>query len=93
MKRHGHTKGAYLAAMMGGGGGITNWMIGKVATEEEDEEELASTEGVVCGLVVGDRTSRVRGCKTVGSKMISVTKLLDRVLTRLCSERVSKSWF
>jgi hypothetical protein len=79
--------------MMGGGGGITNWMIGEVAIEDEDEEGLASTEGVVHGLAVGDRTSGVRGCKTVGSKMISVTKLSDLVLTRLCSERVSKSRF
>jgi hypothetical protein len=79
--------------MIGGGGGIKKWMIGEVATEDEDEEGLASTEGVVCVLAVGDRTSGVRGCKTVGSKMISVTKLSDLVLTRLCSERDSKSGF
>jgi hypothetical protein len=42
--------------MIGGGGGITNWMIGEVANKDEDEEGLASTEGVVCGLAVGDRT-------------------------------------
>jgi hypothetical protein len=53
---------------MCGGGGITDWMIGEVVTEDEDEEGLDSTEGVICGLAVGDRTSGVRGCKTVGSK-------------------------
>jgi hypothetical protein len=47
--------------MMGGGGGTTTWMVGEVATEDEDEEGLDSTEGVICGLVVGDRTSGVRG--------------------------------
>ena len=79
--------------MMGGGGGIKNWMIGEVVTEDEDEEELDSTEGVICGLVVGDRTSGVRGCKMVGLKMIPVTKLSDRVLTRLCCGKVSRSGF
>jgi hypothetical protein len=68
-------------------------MIGEVVTEDEDEEGLDSTKGVVCSLAVGDRTSGVRGCKTVGSKMIPVTKLSDRVLTRLCCEKVSKSGF
>jgi hypothetical protein len=68
-------------------------MISEVATEDEDKEGLASTKGVVCGLAVGERSSGVRGCKTVGSKMISVTKLSDLVLTRLCSEGVSKSGF
>jgi hypothetical protein len=52
--------------MMGGGGGITNWMIGEVATEYEDDEGLDSTEGVVCSLAVGDITSGVQGCKMVG---------------------------
>ena len=56
-----NTKGAYQAAMMGGGGGATTWMIGDIATEDEDEEGLDSTEGVICSLVVGDRNSRVRG--------------------------------
>jgi hypothetical protein len=79
--------------MMGGGGGITDWRIGKVVTEDEDKEGLDSTEGVVCGLAVGDRTSGVRGCKTVGLKMIQVTKLSDRVLTKLCWKKVSKSGF
>jgi hypothetical protein len=79
--------------MMGGGGGITNWMIGEVVAEDGDGEGLDSTEGVVYGLAVGDRTSGVQGCKTIGSKMISVTKLSDRVLTRLCWEKVSKSGF
>jgi hypothetical protein len=68
-------------------------MIGEVVTEDEDEEGLDSTEGLVFGLAVGDRTSGVRGCKMVGSKMIPVTKLLNRVLTRLCWEKVSKSGF
>jgi hypothetical protein len=79
--------------MMGGGGGITNWMINEVVTEDEDEEGLDSTEGVVCDLAVGDRTLGVRGCKTVGSKMIPITKLLDCVLTRLCWEKVPKLGF
>jgi hypothetical protein len=78
---------------MGGGGGTTTWMVGEVATEDEDEEGLDSTERVICGLVVGDRTSGVRGCRTVGSKMISVTKLSDRVLTRLRCGKVSRSRF
>jgi hypothetical protein len=47
--------------MIGGGGGITNWMIGESATKDEDEEGLASTEGVVCGLAVGDRYFRSPG--------------------------------
>jgi hypothetical protein len=88
-----NTKGVYLAAMIGGGGGITNWMIGEVATEDKDEEGLASTKGVVRGLAVGDRTLGVQGCKMVGSKMTSVTKLSNLVLTKLCSEGVSKSGF
>jgi hypothetical protein len=33
--------------MMCGGGGITDWMIGEVVTEDEDEEGLDSTEGVI----------------------------------------------
>jgi hypothetical protein len=32
---------------------MTTWMIGEVATEDEDEEGLDSTEGVICGLVSG----------------------------------------
>ena len=79
--------------MMGGGGGIKNWMIDEVAVGDEDEEGLDSTEGVICGLAVGDGTLGVRGCKTVGSKMIPVTKLSDHVLTRLYWEKVSKSGF
>jgi hypothetical protein len=38
---------------------------------------------VICSLVVGDKTSGVRGCNTVGSKMSLDTKVSDRVLTRL----------
>jgi hypothetical protein len=76
--------------MMGGGSGIIGWMIGEVVTEDEDKEGLDSTEGVVCILAVGDKTSGVWGCKTVGSKMIPVTKLSYHVLTRLCWEKVSR---
>jgi hypothetical protein len=54
--------------MMGGGGGITNWMIGEVETKDEDAEGLASTEGVVCGLAVEYRTSGVWGCKILARK-------------------------
>jgi hypothetical protein len=79
--------------MMGGGGGTTTRMIGEVTTEDKDEEGLDNTEGVICGLAVGDRTSGVRGCKMVGLKMTPVAKLLDRVLINLCWEKVSKSWF
>ena len=68
-------------------------MVGEVATEDEDEEGLDSAEGVICGLVVGDRTSGIRGCNTVGSKTISITKLSDRVLTRFHCGKVSRSRF
>jgi hypothetical protein len=88
-----NTKGAYRAAMMGGGGGATTWMIGEVATEDKDEEGLDSTEGVICVLVMGDRTLGIRGCKTVGSKMIPVTKLSDHVLTNLFYGKVLRSGF
>jgi hypothetical protein len=35
--------------MMGGGGGMTTWMVGEVATEDEDEDEegLDNTERVI----------------------------------------------
>jgi hypothetical protein len=68
-------------------------MVDEVVTKDEDEEGLDSTEGLICGLFVGDRTSGVRGCKTVGSKMIPVTKLSDHVLTRLCCGKVSRLGF
>ena len=68
-------------------------MIGEVATEDEDEEGLAGTKEVVRGLAMEDRNLGVWGCKMVGSKMTSVTKLSDLVLTRLLSEWVSKSAF
>jgi hypothetical protein len=68
-------------------------MVGDVATEDEDEEGLDSTEVVICSLVVGDKTSGVRGCNTVGSKTIPVTKLSDRVLTKLRCGTVSRSGF
>jgi hypothetical protein len=79
--------------MMCGGDGITDWIVGEVVTDDEDKEGLDSAEGVIFSFAVGDRTSGVRGCKTVGSKMISATKLSDRVLTRLHCEKVSKSGF
>ena len=88
-----NTKGAYRDAMMGGGGGTTTWMVGEVATEDKDEEGLDSTKGVICGLVVGDRTLGVQGCKIVGSKMSPVTKLSECVLTRLRCGQVSRSGF
>jgi hypothetical protein len=50
-----NTKGAYRAAMMGGGGGTTTWVVGEVATEDEDEEGLGGAEIVICSLVVGDK--------------------------------------
>jgi hypothetical protein len=68
-------------------------MIGEVATEDDDKEGLAVTEEVVYSLAVGDRNLGVRGCKMVGSKMTSVTKLSDLVLTRICPKGVSKSGF
>jgi hypothetical protein len=68
------TKGAYRAAMMGGGGGTTTWVVGEVATEDEDDEGLGGAEVVICSLVVGDKTSGVRGCNTVGSKTSLDTK-------------------
>jgi hypothetical protein len=69
--------------MMGGGGGTTTWMFEEVVPEDEDEEGLGGTEVVICSLVMGDKTSGVRGCNTVGSKMSLDTKVSDRVLTRL----------
>jgi hypothetical protein len=79
--------------MMGVGGWRETWMVGDVATEDEDEEGLDSTEVMIFSLVVGDKTSGVRGCNTVGSKMSSVTKLSERVLTRLLCGNVSRSRF
>jgi hypothetical protein len=88
-----NTKGAYRVAMMSGGGGVTTWMVDEVATEDECKEGLDITEGLKFGLDVGDRTSWVRGCNTVGSKMSPVTKLSERVLTRPCRGQVSRSGF
>jgi hypothetical protein len=68
--------------MMGGGGGTMTWMVGEVATEDEGDEGLGGAEVVICSLVVGDKTSGVRGCNTVGSKTSLDTKVSDRVLTR-----------
>jgi hypothetical protein len=61
---------------MCGGGGITDWMTGEVVTEDEDTEGLDSTEGVIFGFAVGDRTSGVWGCKAVGSKNDSSHKTI-----------------
>jgi hypothetical protein len=69
--------------MTGGGGGTTTWVVGEVATEVEDDEGLGGAEVVICSLVVGDKTSGVRGCNTVGSKTSLVMKVSDRVLTKL----------
>jgi hypothetical protein len=41
---------------------------------------------VICSLVVGDKTSGVRGCNAVGSKTSLDTKVSDRVLTRFREE-------
>jgi hypothetical protein len=68
---------------MSGGGGTTTWMVGEVATEDEEEEGRSGTEVVICSFDVGDKTSGVRGCNTVGSKTSPVTKVSDRVLTRV----------
>jgi len=72
---------------------MTTWMVVEVATEDEDEEGLDGTEVVICSLVMGDKTSGVRGCNTVGSKMSPDTKLSNRVLTRLPCGKVSRSRF
>jgi hypothetical protein len=66
-------------------------MTDEVANEDKDKEGLDNTEGVICGLVMRERNSGVQGCKTVGSKMIPITKLSDRVLTRLCCGKVPRS--
>jgi hypothetical protein len=39
-----NAKGAYLAAMIGGGGGTITWMVDGVVIEDEDEEGIASTK-------------------------------------------------
>ena len=41
-------------------------MVDDVATEDEDEKGLDSTEVVICSLVVGDKTLGVWGRNTVG---------------------------
>jgi hypothetical protein len=79
--------------MMGGGGGTTAWVVGEVATEDEEDEGLGGAEVVICSLVVGDKTSGVRGCTTVGSKMSLDTKVSDRVLTRFRCGKGSRSRF
>jgi hypothetical protein len=79
--------------MMGGGGGTTTWMVVEVAIEDEEEEGLGGTEVVICSLVMGDKTSGVRGCNTVGSKMSLDTKFSDHVLTRFRGVKVSRSRF
>jgi hypothetical protein len=76
---------------MGGGGGTTVRVVGEVATEGEGDEGLGGDEVLICSLVVGDKTSRVRGCTTVGSKMSLDTKFSDRALTRFRSGKGSRS--
>jgi hypothetical protein len=44
------------------------WMAGGVVTEDEGDEGLCGAEVLIPSLVVGDKTSGVRGCTTVGSK-------------------------
>jgi hypothetical protein len=88
-----NTKGAYLAAMMGGGGGTTIGVVGGVATEEEGDEGLGGAEVWIRSLVMGDKTSGVRGCTTVGSKASLDTKVSDRALTRFRSGKGSRSGF
>ena len=51
-----NTKGAYLAAMMGGGRGTMTGVVGEVATEDEDDEGLGGAEVLIHSLVVGDKT-------------------------------------
>jgi hypothetical protein len=79
--------------MMGGGGGTTTGVVGEVAAEDADNEGLGGAEIVICSLVIGDKTSGVRGCNTVGSKTSLDTKVLDCVLTRLRGGNVSRSRF
>jgi hypothetical protein len=88
-----NTKGAYRAAMRGGGGGTMTGVVGEVATEDEDDEGLGGAEIVICNLVVGDKTSGVRGCNIAGSKMILDTKVSDHVLTRFRCGKGSRSRF
>jgi hypothetical protein len=88
-----NTKEAYRAAMMGEGVGMTTWVVGEVSIEEEDEEGLSGAEIVICSLVIGDKTLRVRGCNTVGSKMSLDTKVSDCVLTKFRCGKGSRSRF
>jgi hypothetical protein len=69
------------------------WVVGEVATEDEDDEGLGGAEVVICSLVAGDKTSGVRGGSTVGSKTSLDTKVSDRVLTRFRGGRKSRSRF
>jgi hypothetical protein len=86
-----NTKGAYRAAMTGGGGRTTTEVIGEVATEDEGDEGLGGAEVLVRSLVVEDKTSGVRGCTTVGSKMSLDAKVSDRVLLRFHGVTRSRS--
>jgi hypothetical protein len=88
-----NTKGAYRAAMMGGGGGMMTWMVGEVATEDEVDEGLDGTEVMISSLFMGDKTSGVQGCNTVGSRTSLDTQVSDRVLTRFRGGRKSRSIF
>jgi hypothetical protein len=66
-------------------------VVGEVATEDKGDEGLGGAEVLIRSLVVGDKTSGVRGCTTVGLKMSLDTKVLDRALTRFRSEKGSRS--
>jgi hypothetical protein len=72
---------------------MTTWMVGEVVTEDEEEDGLSGTKVVICSLIMGEKTLGVRGCNTVGSKTSPVTKVSDRVLTRLRGGKVSRSRF
>jgi hypothetical protein len=63
-----NTNGAYLAAIMGGGGGTTTGVVGEVATEDEGDDEVVGAQVLIRSWVIGDKTSGVQGCTTVGSK-------------------------
>ena len=78
---------------MGGGGDKSVWVAREIVTEDEGDEGLCGAEVLIRSLVVGDKTSGVRGCNTVRSKMSLDAKVSDRVLTRLCGGQRSRSMF
>ena len=66
-------------------------VVGEVATEDEGDEGLGGAEVLIRSLVVGDKTSGVRGCTIVGSKMNLDTKVSDRVLAKFHNRKGSRS--